>query len=81
MTWAPCPHGVRTRGKNIKPLRSCSLQWVYALEGIANVFNSEAKLGQYLFQGCINLAEVALSELPSPRESAQLSMQSESKPS
>ena len=34
-----------------------------------NVFNSEAKLGQYLFQGCINLAEVTLSELPSPRES------------
>ena len=26
----------------------CSLQWVYASEGIANVFNSEAKLGQYL---------------------------------
>ena len=48
----------------------CSLQWVYASEGIANVFNSEAKLGQYLFQGCINLAEVTLSELPSPRESA-----------
>ena len=47
----------------------CSLQWVYASEGIANVFNSEAKLGQYLFQGCINLAEVTLSELPSPRES------------
>ena len=33
---------------------------------LANVFNSEAKLGQYLFQGCINLAEVTLSELPSP---------------
>ena len=26
-------------------------------------------MGQYLFQGCINLAEVTLSELPSPRES------------
>ena len=47
----------------------CSLQWVYASEGIANVFNSEAKSGQYLFQGCINLAEVTLSELPSPPES------------
>ena len=47
----------------------CSLQWVYASEGIANAFKSEAKLGQYLFQGCINLAEVTLSELPSPRES------------
>ena len=46
------------------------LQWVYASEGIANVFNSEAKLGQYLFQGCINLAEVALSELSSSRKSA-----------
>ena len=44
----------------------CSLQWVYASEGIANVFNCEAKFGQYLFQGCINLAEVTLSELPSP---------------
>ena len=33
------------------------------------MFNSEAKLGQYLFQGCINLAEVTLSEFPSPRES------------
>ena len=48
----------------------CSLQWVYASDGIANVFNSEAKFGQYLFQGCINLAEVTLSELPSPRGSA-----------
>ena len=49
----------------------CSLQWVYASDGIANVFNSEAKFGQYLFQGCINLAEVTLSELPSSRGSAQ----------
>ena len=48
----------------------CSLQWVYASDGIANVFNCEAKFGQYLFQGCINLAEVTLSELPSPRGSA-----------
>ena len=31
---------------------------------------SEAKLGNTLFQGCINLAEVTLSELPSPREPA-----------
>ena len=30
-----------------------SLQWVYASEEVANRFNSEAKLGQYLFQGCI----------------------------
>ena len=30
----------------------------------------KTKLGQYLFQGCINLAEVTLSELPSSRESA-----------
>ena len=48
----------------------CSLQWVYASEGVANMFNSEAKFGQYLFQGCINLAEFTLSELPSPRGSA-----------
>ena len=48
----------------------CSLQWVYASEGVVNVFNSEAKFGQYLFQGCINLAEFSLSELPSPRGSA-----------
>ena len=34
------------------------------------MFNSEAKFGQYLFQGCINLAEFTLSELPSPRGSA-----------
>ena len=58
----------------------CSLQWVYASEGIANVFNSEAKLGQYLFQGCINLAKVTLSELPSPRESVLQARVSESPP-
>ena len=29
----------------------CSLQWVHASEGIPNVFNREAKFGQYLFQG------------------------------
>ena len=44
----------------------CSLQWVYASEGVANMFSREAKFGQYLFQGCINLAEFTLSELPSP---------------
>ena len=48
----------------------CSLQWMYASEGVANMFNSEAKFGQYLFQGCINLAEFTLSEFPSPRGSA-----------
>ena len=47
----------------------CSLQWVYASDGAANVFNGEANFGQYLFQGCINLAEVTLSEVPSPRGS------------
>ena len=47
----------------------CSLQWVHASEGAANVFNSEVKFGHYLFQGCINLAEVTLSESPYPRES------------
>ena len=58
----------------------CSLQWVYASEGIANVFNSEAKLGQYLFQGCINLAEITLSELPSSRESVLQARVSEPTP-
>ena len=47
----------------------CSLQWVYASEGVANKFSHEAKFGQYLFQGCINLAEVTLCEIPSPRGS------------
>ena len=47
----------------------CSLQWVYASQGVANRFSNEAKLGHYLFQGCINLAEFTLSELPSPRGS------------
>ena len=43
----------------------CSLQWVYASDGVANRFSSEAKLRHYLF----NLAEFTLSELPSPRGS------------
>ena len=47
----------------------CSLQRVYASDGAVNVFNGEANFGQYLFQGCINLAEVTLSEFPSPRGS------------
>ena len=47
----------------------CSLQRVYASEGVANRFSNEAKLGHYLFQGCINLAEFTLSALPSPRGS------------
>ena len=47
----------------------CSLQRVYASDGAVNVFNGEAIFGQYLFQGCINLAEVTLSEFPSPRGS------------
>ena len=82
MTWAPCPHGVRTRGKKNSVsapgcgelgykafAECCSLQWVYASEGVANRFSNEAKLGHCLFQGCINLAEFTLSELPSPRGS------------
>ena len=31
-----------------------------------NVFHGETNFGQYLFQGCINLAEVTVSEIPSP---------------
>ena len=58
----------------------CSLQWVYASEGVANMFTSEAKFGQYLFQGCINLAELTLSELPSPRGSTLQARTSEPAP-
>ena len=48
----------------------CSLQWVYAAEGVANQFSSTTKFGHYLFRGCINLAEFTLREIPSPRELA-----------
>ena len=58
----------------------CSLQWVYASEGGANMFSNEAKFGQYLFQGCINLAEFTLSELPSPRGSTLQARTSELEP-
>ena len=58
----------------------CSLQRVYASEGVANMFNSEAKFGQCLFQGCINLAEFTLSELPSPRGSTLQARTSEPAP-
>ena len=44
----------------------CSLQWVYAAEGVANRFSDDTKFGHYLFQGCINLAEFTLRELHSP---------------
>ena len=43
------------------------LQRVYASGGAVNVFSGETNFGQYLFQGCINLAEVTVSEVPSPR--------------
>ena len=39
----------------------CSLQWVFATEGIANRLSS-------LFRGCVNLAEFTLQESPSPSE-------------
>ena len=58
----------------------CSLQWVYASEGVANKFSNEAKFGQYLFQGCINLAEVTLCEIPSPRGSTLQARTSELAP-
>ena len=45
----------------------CSLQRVYASGGAVNVFSGETNFGQYLFQGCINLAEVTVSEVSSPR--------------
>ena len=31
------------------------------------MFSGDTNFGQYLFQGCINLAEVTVSEVPSPR--------------
>ena len=43
----------------------CSLQWVYAAEGVANRFSDDTKFGHYLFKGCINLAEFTLRELHS----------------
>ena len=58
----------------------CSLQWVYASEGVANKFSHEAKFGQYLFQGCINLAEATLCEIPSPRGSTLQARTSELAP-
>ena len=45
----------------------CSLQSVCASGGAVNVFNGETNFGQYLFQGCINLAEVTVREFPSPQ--------------
>ena len=45
----------------------CSLQCVYASGGAVNVFSGDTNFGQYLFQGCINPAEVTVSEVPSPR--------------
>ena len=45
----------------------CSLQRVSASGGAVNVFSGETNFGQHLFQGCINLAEVTVSEVPSPR--------------
>ena len=40
---------------------------MYASGGAVNVFSGETNFGQYLFQGCINLAEVTVSEVPSPQ--------------
>ena len=45
----------------------CSLQRVHASGGAVNVFSGETNFGQYLFQGCINLAEVTVSEVSSLR--------------
>ena len=53
---------------------------MYASEGVANKFSDEAKFGQYLFQGYINLAEVTLSELSSPRGSTLQARTSELAP-
>ena len=53
----------------------CSLS-----EAVANKFSHEAKFGQDLFQGCINLAEVTLCEIPSPRGSTLQARTSELAP-
>ena len=41
----------------------CSLQWVYAAEGVANQFSSTTKFGHYLFRGCINPSQTTASDL------------------
>ena len=52
-----------------KAFAECSsLQWVYALEGVANQFGSFSKLGHYLFRDCINLATFTLREAAHPQE-------------
>ena len=52
-----------------KAFAECSsLQWVYAVEGVANQFSSAAKFGHYLFRDCINLADFALWEAAPTQE-------------
>ena len=52
-----------------KAFAECSsLQWVYAIEGVANQFCSSTKLGHYLFRDCINLATFILREAAHPQE-------------
>ena len=55
-----------------KPLRSAvPCNGCVHRMGLQMCSTAKPKFGQYLFQGCINLAEVTLSELPSSRGSAQ----------
>ena len=52
-----------------KAFAECSsLQWVCAIEGVANQFCSSTKLGHYLFRDCINLATFVLREAAHPQE-------------
>ena len=52
-----------------KAFAECSsLQWVYAIEGVANQFSSSTKLGHHLFRDCINLATFVLREAAHPQE-------------
>ena len=52
-----------------KAFAECSsLQWVFAVEGVANQFCSATKLGHYLFRDCINLATFVLQEAAHPQE-------------
>ena len=52
-----------------KAFAECSsLQWVYAIEGVANQFSSSTKLGHHLFRDCIKLATFVLREAAHPEE-------------
>ena len=52
-----------------KAFAECSsLQWVHAIEGVANQFCSSTRFGHYLFRDCINLATFVLQEAAHQQE-------------